>query len=60
AAVPGENKMVIFGYEKDMLMLGLNAPARRVGLYLDDTNAASLNSNGAALFDAAVRWAVGR
>ncbi len=60
AAVPGENKIVIFGYDKDAPMLGLNAPARRVGLYLEDTSAANLNQNGKALFDAAIRWAAGR
>ena len=35
----------------------MNAPARRVGFFLDDNNATTLNGNGWALFDAAVTWA---
>jgi hypothetical protein len=38
-------------------MPGLDAPARRVGLFLTDTTAASLSANGGLLFDAAIRWA---
>jgi hypothetical protein len=50
---------VLFGYEKGTPMVGLAAPARRVGLFLGDTNAAGLTAEGLALFDAAVRWASG-
>jgi len=50
-------RYVIFGYASGAAMPALEAPARRVGLFLTDTTAASLNSNGGALFDAAVKWA---
>ncbi|MBC8121537.1 MAG: hypothetical protein H7Y22_06840 [Gemmatimonadaceae bacterium] len=53
------SKVVIFGYEKGATMPGMEAPARRVGAFLDDIEAGSLNSDGWALFDAAVRWAKG-
>jgi RHS repeat-associated protein len=54
---PGD--CVLFGYEKGAGMPGLAAPARRVGLFLSDSNSmTSLNTNGWALFDAAVNWAV--
>lgn len=56
-ANPG--RAAIFAYEKGMGMVGLAAPARRVGLFLGDTAAASLTADGWALFDAAVRWASG-
>lgn len=39
-------KTVIFGYEGGATMVGLNAPARRVGLYLFDTTALSFTVNG--------------
>ncbi|HEX8000312.1 MAG TPA: DNRLRE domain-containing protein [Pyrinomonadaceae bacterium] len=50
-------KIVIFGYDNGAVMPGLDAPARRVSLFLTDTTAASLSTNGGALFDAAVKWA---
>jgi hypothetical protein len=52
-------KFVIFGYDNMVAMSGLEAPARRVGVFLTDTTAASLatNPSGALLFDAAVKWA---
>lgn len=50
-------RFVIFGYDAKAAMPGLEAPARRVSLFLSDTTAASLNTDGGALFDAAVRWA---
>jgi hypothetical protein len=53
-------KSVILGYDVGAIMAsGSNAPARRVGFFLTDVTAASLNSNGGALFDAAARWAAG-
>ncbi|MEW5977242.1 MAG: DNRLRE domain-containing protein [Acidobacteriota bacterium] len=51
-------KSLLFAYDGAVPMPGLNAPSRRVGLFLSDTTASSLNSNGWALFDAAVKWAV--
>jgi Big-like domain-containing protein/carboxypeptidase family protein/beta-propeller repeat-containing protein/IPT/TIG domain-containing protein len=50
-------KSVIFGYESGVTMIGMDAPARRVGLFMTDLTTNSLNSNGQALFDAAIRWA---
>jgi len=50
-------RFVIFGYDSGAAMPGVEAPARRVGLFLTDTTGASFNANGGALFDAAVRWA---
>jgi hypothetical protein len=52
-------KAVIFGYEKGAAMFNVLARARRVGLYLSDTTASTLTTNGWTLFDAAVNWAVG-
>ena len=52
-------KTAIFAYEMGAVMPGLTAPARRVGLFLYDDTAASFNSNGTALLDAAIRWARG-
>ena len=50
-------KAVIFGYDNGTTMPGLDAPARRVGLFMTDTTAASLTASGGALFDAAIKWA---
>jgi hypothetical protein len=52
-------KTAIFAYEPGVVMPGLTAPARRVGLFLYDDTAASFNANGTALLDAAIRWARG-
>lgn len=58
ATVNGDaNKSVIFGYEKGVMMPGLNAPARRVALFMSDLTAGSFNTNGGSLFDASVKWA---
>jgi len=52
------SNVVIFGYEPGVLMVGLNAPAKRLGFFLENSTAAFLNANGLALFDAAVNWAI--
>ena len=49
-------RFVIFGYDSQAPMPGLEAPARRVALFLTDTTAFNLNAPGGALFDAAVKW----
>ncbi len=58
--VSDSTKWVIFGYETGATMPvtppGV-APARRVGFFLESATAQSLNANGDALFNAAVRWA---
>lgn len=56
--VGNSTRRTIFGYEAGSMMVGQNAPARRVGIFLNDSSASALSSNGKALFDAAVRWAV--
>ncbi|MDX2004295.1 MAG: S8 family serine peptidase [Meiothermus sp.] len=48
----------IFGYDQGASMVGLTAPARRVGFFLGSTGGGKLNANGGLLFDAAVTWAV--
>ena len=49
-----------FGYDAgSSLANGQPAPARRVGLFLSDTTATALTTNGWLLFDEAVEWAVG-
>jgi len=50
-------KSSIFSYETGATMPGLDAPARRVGAFMTDLTAGSFNTNGGALFDAAVKWA---
>jgi hypothetical protein len=52
------NKIVIFGYDTGVAMPGLNAPARRVALFMTDLTAGNFdsNGNGGALFDAAIKW----
>lgn len=58
ATIAGDStRSTLFGYETDAAMVGLNAPARRVGLFLNDTTAASLTSDGWSLVRAAVAWA---
>jgi len=59
-AATDSTKTLIFGYASGATMPGLTAPARRVGLFMNDTSAASFTSDGGLLFDAAVKWATGR
>lgn len=49
---------VIFGYTTGSSMVGLNAPARRVGFFLSDDGADNLTGAGWILFNAAVSWAM--
>lgn len=48
-----------FGYESGAAMVGLSAPARRVGLFPSNTTATALTTDGWRLFDAAITWADG-
>ena len=60
ATVNGDaSKTVIFGYESGASMVGLNAPARRVGFFFFDNVPANATTQGWTLFDAAVNWASG-
>jgi glucose/arabinose dehydrogenase len=58
ATLPGEpSRAAIFGYPKGSLMPGLQAPARRVGLFLLHDTAADLTPEGTALLREAINWA---
>jgi len=52
------NRKVIFGYPPSVGMVGMNAPARRIGFFLENDGAANLNNNGWTLFNNAVNWAI--
>jgi len=54
------DKVAIFSYDTGVPMPELVAPARRLGLFLSDQAASSLNREGFALLDAAVMWALSR
>ncbi|WP_298669987.1 hypothetical protein, partial [uncultured Methanofollis sp.] len=61
ATVVGQpDKVTIFAYDTDADMVGMKAPAPRVGFFLHDQVAASTTPEGWALFDAAVKWAIGK
>ncbi|HXK18326.1 MAG TPA: hypothetical protein VNG33_11015, partial [Polyangiaceae bacterium] len=49
----------IFAYERGSAMVGLLAPARRVGYFLDIQASTRLTVEGWALFDAAAQWTAG-
>lgn len=57
SSVPASQAAVIFSYPKGASMVGLSAPARRVGWMAGHPAATALNNAGLALFDAAVLWA---
>jgi uncharacterized repeat protein (TIGR01451 family) len=50
------NRAHIFAYEQGAQMVGLIAPARRVGLH--NATGTNLTTEGLAIFDAAVKWAI--
>jgi hypothetical protein len=57
SGVPGQAGL--FGYAEGEMMVGLVAPAARVGFpALTAPNEATINADGRALFEAALRWAV--
>ncbi|MFK7907464.1 MAG: LamG-like jellyroll fold domain-containing protein, partial [Chitinophagales bacterium] len=51
------NKSVIFAYDLGDQMVGMNAPGRRVGLFLNNSSATQMTNHGINLFEAAVNWA---
>lgn len=55
--VADTSKTLIFAYDVGSVMPGLTAPARRVGFFMHDTTV--LNTSGALLLDAAIKWARG-
>ena len=59
-SIPGNaHRKLIFAYETGDNMVGMNAPARRVGFFLHNSTADEMTAAGTQLFDGAVRWAVG-
>ena len=59
ATVPGmSNRAVIFAYPAGTQMVGLAAPATRVGLFAGESAAQRLTDAGKALLAAAIDWAV--
>lgn len=50
----------IFAYEKGVSMVGLVAPARRVGWFATGDAPASFNASAWSLFDAAINWAASK
>ncbi len=60
ASDTNNSRDTIFGYETGRTMFnGMAAPARRVGIFLENSTAANLNNNGWRLFDNAIDWALG-
>lgn len=60
ATVPGySSRAMIFTYEAGASMVGMNAPARRAGYFLENNNAHCMTSNGWRLFDRTIEWASG-
>jgi hypothetical protein len=57
ALISDATRASIFGYDGGAAMPGLEAPARRVALFMSDTTAGSFTAQGGSLFDAAIRWA---
>ncbi len=58
--VPGyPDCVMLFTYDKGAEMVGMTAPARRVGFFLHNSTATKLNGTGWLLFDRAVQWATG-
>jgi hypothetical protein len=57
SSVGDSSKVMLFGYVTGAQMVGLTAPARRVGFFYQDTSLA-LNATGKTLFESAVTWAL--
>ena len=57
ATIRGTNEAALFAYESGTAMVGIDAPARRVGLFLTYPNADHLTSDGEDLVVRAVQWA---
>ncbi|WP_345724606.1 VWA domain-containing protein [Herpetosiphon gulosus] len=53
-------KATLFAYDLLVPMVGMRAPARRIGFFLSEAGAVHLTPAGWDLFDAAVMWAVAR
>ncbi len=55
--VSAADKVTIFGYELGASMVGISAPARRVGWFAGRDTAAAFGPEGWKLLDAAITWA---
>lgn len=60
ARAGGGNRAVIFAYDSCATLINntTKAPARRVGLFMNDTTAANLTTDGWTLVDSAIHWAM--
>jgi hypothetical protein len=58
--VDQSTRFTIFAYPQGSPMVGMNAPARRVGSFVRFPDLASYTESGLMLFEAAVLWAVGQ
>jgi hypothetical protein len=61
--VPGSpDDATLFGYDKGAQMIGMTAPARRVGIFLGDSglDPQVVTPDAVAMFDASVDWLLGR
>lgn len=56
----GNEQATIFTYEAGATMVGMAAPARRVGFFMNDAGPSLATENGMILLKNAVLWAVGR
>jgi hypothetical protein len=54
------DQATVFGYDRGAPMYHLDAPARRVGLFMAHETVPALTAAGWSLFDAAIAWATGR
>jgi hypothetical protein len=52
------NRVAIYGYRRQAMMVSAQAPARRVGFFASDQAAANLTDNGVRLLAAAIDWAL--
>jgi hypothetical protein len=54
------SRYTIFGYTEGSTMVGMTAPARRVGSFVRFPESATYTDSGLLLFEAAALWAIGR
>ncbi len=57
SVVGSPDQAAIFAYETGAAMVGINAPARRVGFFLTDISGEALTGHGIHLLERAVVWA---
>ncbi len=57
ATVPDEpTRAMVFGYDRGVPMIGMDAPARRTGLFISSWVIPDLSAAGWQLVEAAIRW----